>query len=382
MSLIYLDYAATTPVDSRVIKAMEGCLGVDGFFGNAASSHHRQGWEAARCVEQARRQVARLIGAHASEITWTSGATESDNIALQGVMRLACQQGRSHLVTSLAEHKAVLDTASHLEKQGVDVTWLRPDASGRISLTAIESAVRPETALVSLMHVNNETGAVLDIGAVGQMLRGKGVLFHVDAAQSAGKLPLDLSSMPVDLMSLSAHKFYGPKGVGCLYVRKTARPALLPLMFGGGHERGLRPGTIPTHQVVGMGEAAALAMSSLDQESNRIRALRDVLSEALLAIPGVRINGCLENTVPGILNVRFSGMTGEALMMALPDLALSSGSACNSERELPSHVLLAMGLTPAEADASLRFSLGRFTTRADIDRAADMLTRLLGAAAL
>jgi cysteine desulfurase len=214
------------------------------------------------------------------------------------------------------------------------------------------------------------------------MLKSKGVLFHVDAAQSVGKLPLDLSSMPVDLMSVSAHKFHGPKGVGCLYVRKTARTALLPLMFGGGQERGLRPGTIPTHQVVGMGEAAALAMSSLDQESKRIRELRDVLSEALLAIPGVCINGCLENTVPSILNVRFSGMTGEALMMALPDLALSSGSACNSERELPSHVLLAMGLTPAEADASLRFSLGRFTTRADIDRAAGMLTRLLGPAVL
>ncbi len=361
---IYLDYAATTPVDPRVAERMARCLTSDGTFGNPASRSHAIGWEAERAVEQARGQVAERVGATPREIVFTSGATESDNLALLGAARAA--RGH-HLVTVSTEHKAVLDSCRQLEREGWEVCYLEPDRNGLVDPQRLAAALRDDTALVSVMQVNNETGVIQDVAALGRLVRGYGALFHVDAAQAVGRLAIDLRHLPVDLMSFSAHKVYGPKGVGALYVRDHPDVRVAPLLHGGGQERGLRPGTLATHQVVGMGEAFRLAGEGLDAEVARQRTLRDRLWDGLRDLGGVRLNGDPLRRVPGILSVCIDGVQGEALIMALREVALSSGSACASASREPSHVLRALGLSEAEVDSSLRFSLGRFTTEAEID---------------
>jgi len=362
---VYLDYAATTPVDPRVAERMAACLTAEGTFGNPASRSHSLGWEAERAVEKARALVADLVGASPREIVFTSGATESDNLALLGAARAVRGRGH-HVVTVTTEHKAVLDSCRELEREGWEVTYLDPERNGIVDPGRLVEALRDETALVSIMHVNNETGVVQDIAALGALVRARGALFHVDAAQSVGRLAIDLRQLPVDLMSFSAHKVYGPKGVGALYVRDHPDVRIAPLLHGGGQERGLRPGTLATHQVVGMGEAFRLAGKNLEAEAMRQRALRDRLWDGLLGLGGVRLNGDPLRRVPGILSVCIDGVQGEALIMALREVALSSGSACASASREPSHVLRALGLSEAEVDSSLRFSLGRFTTDDEI----------------
>lgn len=362
---IYLDYAATTPVDPRVIARMTACLGPDGNFGNPASRSHGYGWQAEEAVETARLQVAELVNCDPREIVWTSGATESDNLAIKGAANFYRNEGR-HVVTSLIEHKAVLDSCHWLERQGFEVTWLRPGPDGTVTPAQLAAALREDTVLVSLMHVNNEIGTINDIAALGALCRERDVVFHVDAAQSTGKLPIDLDTLPVDLMSFSAHKTYGPKGVGALYVRRNPRVHVEAQMHGGGHERGLRSGTLPTHQLVGMGEAFALAGEAMEAESAHIVALRATLWQGLSQLPGVHLNGSATQRIPHNLNVAFEGVSGEALVNALKDIAVSTGSACNSATVEPSYVLTAIGVRRDLADASLRFSLGRFTTAQDI----------------
>ena len=364
--VIYLDYAATTPVDPRVAQKMSGCLLVAGNFGNPASRSHVFGWRAEEAVEEARTQVAALINADPREIVWTSGATESDNLAIKG---LAEGASRRHIVTSSIEHKAVLDTCRYLEGKGFAVTYLDPDAGGVIEAAQVRAALRPDTLLASIMHVNNETGVVNDIAAIGAVCREAGVLMHTDAAQSAGKVPIDVGTMPVDLISMSAHKMYGPKGMGALYVRREPPVRLTQQMHGGGHERGMRSGTLATHQIVGMGEASAILQREMVAENARISRLRDRLLGYLLQIPGARLNGDAQARSPGIINVGFAGLDGETLLLALDDLAVSTGSACSSESIEPSHVLRAMGLPRDLAHASIRFSIGRYTTDADVDHA-------------
>ncbi len=371
---IYLDYAATTPVDPRVAEAMAGCLTADGIFGNPASRSHALGWEAERRVEWARAKVAALVGATPREIVFTSGATESDNLALLGAARAARGRGH-HVVTARTEHKAVLDVCRQLEREGWEVTYLDPDRGGLLDPDVVAAALRDTTALVSLMHVNNETGVIQDIAAIGARVRAHGALFHVDAAQSAGRLPIDLRRLPVDLMSFSAHKLYGPKGVGALYVRDHPEVLLAPLLHGGGQERGLRPGTLATHQVVGMGEAFRLAARRIDADAEHLRPLRDRLWAGLRELGGVRLNGDPLRRVPGILSVSIDGVQGEALIMALREVALSSGSACASASREPSHVLRALGLSEAEIDGSLRFSLGRPTTPEEIETVLGLVAR-------
>ncbi|MBK6286777.1 MAG: IscS subfamily cysteine desulfurase [Gammaproteobacteria bacterium] len=366
---VYLDYFATTPVDPRVAARMTECLTLEGNFGNPASRSHVYGWRAEEAVEHARREVADLLHADPREIVWTSGATESDNLAIKGVAHFHRRKGR-HLVTSLIEHKAVLDSCRQLETEGFELSYLRPDADGLVSPDALRSALREDTVLVSIMHVNNELGTINDIAALGAVCRERGVLFHVDAAQSAGKMALDLQLLPVDLMSLSAHKMYGPKGAGALYVRRLPRVGLEAQMHGGGHERGMRSGTLATHQVVGMGEAARIAVAEMDQDAARIGALRERLWQKLRTIDGVALNGHPEARLAGALNLRFAGVEGETLIMAMKDLAVSSGSACSSASLEPSHVLRAIGLSDEQAHASIRFSLGRYTSEAEIDIAA------------
>lgn len=370
MRPVYLDYAATTPVDPRVAERMAGCLTLDGLFANPASRSHIYGWQAEDAVETARRQVAELIGADAREIVWTSGATEADNLAIKGVMALHAERGR-HIVTSAIEHKAVLDTCHYLEEKGCRVTYLKPGPDGLITPQQVEAALEPDTVLVSLMHVNNEIGTVNDLAAIGAITRARGILFHVDAAQSAGKLPINLVELPVDLMSLSAHKVYGPKGIGALYVRRQPQVRIAAQIHGGGHERGMRSGTLPTHQCVGMGEAFAIARIEMSVEAERLAALRQQLWQRLQQLDGVRLNGHPEQRAPGILNVSFAGVDGETLLMALRDVAVSSGSACNSATVAPSYVIKALGVPDALALASIRFSLGRFTTADEIAYAAE-----------
>ncbi len=376
---IYLDYAATTPVDPRVAARMAGFLTADGVFGNPASRSHSYGWQAEAAVEEARAQVAELVGADPREIVWTSGATEADNLALKGCAQAHRDEGR-HLVTSRIEHKAVLDTCQHLETEGFDVTYLDPDAQGLIQPGAVAAALRDDTILVSVMHVNNEIGTVNDIAAIGEVCRAHGVLYHVDAAQSAGKIPIDLSRLAVDLMSFSAHKIYGPKGVGALYIRRKPRVRLRAQMHGGGHERGMRSGTLATHQVAGMGEAFRIAGAEMAADGARIGALRERFWNAVRDLGEVYLNGCPTQCVPGILNLSFGAVDGEALLLALKDLAVSTGSACTSASLEPSHVLRALGLADVLAFSALRFSFGRFTTGEDIDYAAatlgDVLRRL------
>ena len=371
---IYLDYAATTPVDPQVAERMAQCLTLDGNFGNPASRSHLIGWKAEEVVEEARRQVADLVSCDPREIVWTSGATESDNLAIKGAAHFHRDRGR-HLVTSLIEHKAVLDTFRQLEREGFEVTYLRPDTTGIVSPEALESALRPDTTLVSLMHVNNELGSVNDIAVLGGLARARGVLFHVDAAQSAGKLPIDLSALPVDLMSFSAHKVYGPKGMGALYVSRKPRVDIEAQIHGGGHERGMRSGTLATHQIVGMGTAFALAQVHLQEETTRLWQLRTRLLEGVLALDGVTLNGPARQTVPGIVNLSFAGVDGESLLLSLREIAVSSGSACTSATMEPSYVLRGIGLPDALAQSALRLSMGRFTTEQDVDAAIGSLRR-------
>ncbi len=371
---IYLDYSSTNPVDPRVAAKMMECLTLDGNFGNPASRSHMSGWKAEEAVETARRQVADLIHCDPREIVWTSGATESDNLAIKGAAKFYREKGR-HLVTSVIEHKAVLDSCKQLEQEGFSVTYLTPDSQGMISPAQVAAAIRPDTTLVSLMHVNNEIGVVNDIRAIGEVTRQHGVLLHVDAAQSAGKIAIDLSQMQVDLMSLTAHKIYGPKGIGALYVRRQPKVRIEPQVHGGGHEQGMRSGTLPTHQIVGMGEAFALAMNEMAAENARILALRNRLLNGLKAIPAISVNGDLEQRVPGNLNVSFGYVEGESLMLALRDLEISSGSACTSASLEPSYVLRALGLSDELAHSSVRITVGRFSTEEEIDYAVAVIEK-------
>jgi cysteine desulfurase len=365
--VVYLDYAATTPVDPAVAQAMVACLGVEGDFGNPASATHSYGTRAATRVERARAQVGALIGAAAQEIVFTSGATESANLAILGAAYANADRGR-HIVTSRTEHKAVLDACRQLEKQGFSVTWLTPDRTGAVSVESLQHAFRPDTVLVTLMQANNETGVIQDLAGIGAVCRERGVLFHSDAAQSVGKIPVDVGA--VDFLTFTAHKIYGPKGIGALYVRRSRRGFLQPLNFGGGQERGLRPGTLPTHQIVGFGEACELAGQRLVSESARLVRLRDRLWGRLSALGGVHLNGAGAPRLPGILNVSFEGVEGESLVTGLPQLAVSTGSACNSFSGDPSYVLRALGRDSQLAQSSLRLSFGCHTTEADIDLAA------------
>ncbi|OUS07934.1 IscS subfamily cysteine desulfurase [Gammaproteobacteria bacterium 42_54_T18] len=364
---IYLDYAATTPVDPRVIEKMTECLSMDGNFGNPASRSHSYGWHAEQAVETARKQVADLINADPREIVWTSGATESDNLAIKGAAHFYGKKGK-HIITSKIEHKAVLDTCRQLEREGYEVTYLDPQTNGIVTADQVKSAIREDTIVVSIMHVNNEIGTINDIAAIGELTREKKIIFHVDAAQSAGKIEIDMQAMKVDLLSLSAHKVYGPKGMGALYVRRKPRIRLEAQMHGGGHERGMRSGTLPTHQIVGMGEAFRIAKEEMVEENQRLLTLRQRLWDGLVSLEEVHINGDPELRVSGNLNVSLAFVEGESLLMALKDVAVSSGSACTSASLEPSYVLRALGLADELAHSSIRFAIGRFTTEEDVDR--------------
>ena len=369
---IYFDYLATTPVDPRVVEKMVHCLSIEGNFGNPASRSHLYGWKAEEAVENGRRQVADLIKADPREIVWTSGATESDNLAIKGAAHFYVKRGK-HIVTSKIEHKAVLDTCRQLEREGFEVTYLDPGSNGLITPEAVGAALREDTVLVTIMHANNEIGTVNDIAGIGEVTRAAGVLFHVDAAQSAGKVVIDMENMKVDLLSMSAHKMYGPKGIGVLYVRRKPRVRLEAQMHGGGHERGMRSGTLPTHQIVGMGEAAHVAQEGMELEAVRLKALRRRFWDGIKDIEEVHINGDGVHRLPGALNVSIAFVEGESLIMSLKDLAVSSGSACTSASLEPSYVLRALGLSDELAHSSLRFSFGRFTTDDDVDAAVAQL---------
>lgn len=369
---IYLDYFSTTPVDPRVVEKMTACLSMEGNFGNPASRSHQYGWKAEEVVENARRQVAELINADPREIVWTSGATESDNLAIKGVALFNQRKGK-HIVTSKIEHKAVLDTCRQLERQGFEVTYLDPAPNGLISPDAVQAALRPDTVLVSIMHANNEIGVVNDVAAIGAIAKAGGVFFHVDGAQAAGKIAVDVEAMQIDLYSLSSHKMYGPKGMGALYVRRKPRVRLEAQIHGGGHERGMRSGTLPTHQIVGMGEAAAIAHREMAEESQRLLRLRQRFWKAISDIEEVHLNGDERQRLPGALNISINYVEGESLIMSLKDLAVSSGSACTSASLEPSYVLRALGLSDELAHSSLRFCFGRYTSEQEVDYAAGQL---------
>ena len=374
---IYLDYAATTPVDPLVADAMAKCLTLDGNFGNPASRSYRFGWMAEEAVDVARNQISDALNCDPREIVFTSGATESNNLAIKGVAQ-GYGQGKEnkgkHIITVNTGHKAVLDTCEFLEGQGFEVTYLNVQKDGLISVAELESALRDDTILVSVMHVNNELGVIQDIQAIGALCREKGILFHVDGAQSVGKIAIDLSALPIDLLSISAHKIYGPKGMGALYVRRRPKINLVAQIHGGGHERGMRSGTLATHQIVGMGEAIALANQNMAAEGERIKVLRESLWNGLKQLDDVFLNGHETQRVPGILNVSFAGVDGESLMMGLNDIAVSSGSACTSASLEPSYVLKAIGRSNELAHAGIRFSVGRFTTQQDIDYVVQKVT--------
>ncbi len=369
---IYMDYSATAPVDPRVAEKMCSYLTPDGIFGNPSSRSHQFGWAADEAVEQARHDVAALINADPKEIVWTSGATESDNLAIKGVAHFYQKKGK-HIVTCKTEHKAVLDTCRQLEREGFEVTYLDPEPDGMIDLKKLEAALRDDTLLVSIMHVNNEIGVIQDIAAIGELTRERKILFHVDAAQSAGKVPLDMEAMKVDLLSMSAHKIYGPKGMGALYVQRKPRVRLEAQMHGGGHERGMRSGTLATHQIVGMGEAFRIAKEEMQQENDRILSLRNRLWGGLKSMEEVYLNGDVERRVAGNLNVSFAYVEGESLIMALKDIAVSSGSACTSASLEPSYVLRALGREDELAHSSIRFTIGRFTTEEEVDYVIDLV---------
>lgn len=373
---VYLDYAATTPVDPRVAEVMSRHLTLEGVFANPASRSHMPGWQAEQAVEGARRQVADLIGADPREIVWTSGATEADNLALTGFMRANRARGR-HLVTSIVEHKAVVDTASALEVEGFEVTWLTPGSDGRVSPTQLAEALRDDTVLVSLMAVNNELGAINDLAALAEVAHARGAALHVDAAQATGRIPLDVVQQGIDLMSLSGHKAYGPKGIGALYVRRSPDIRVEALIHGGGHERGMRSGTLATHQIAGMGEAFALAEADGEADQARIATLARRFLDGLTDIHGIHRNTDVSVSVPNIVNLAFDGVDGESLLMALRGIAVSTGSACNSASVEPSYVLKGIGVPRSRALTSLRFSFGRFTSEADIDTAVAELRHAL-----
>ncbi|MBU2705563.1 IscS subfamily cysteine desulfurase [Zooshikella marina] len=366
---IYFDYAATTPADPRVAQKMVDYLTVDGVFGNPASRSHAFGWKAEEAVELARKQVAELVNCDPREIVWTSGATEADNLAIKGAAHFYSKKGK-HIITSRIEHKAVLDPCRQLEREGFEVTYLDPDKDGIIHPEAVAEAIREDTILVSVMHVNNEIGVINDIAAIGEITRSKNILFHVDAAQSTGKVAIDLEAMKVDLMSFSGHKSYGPKGIGALYVRRKPRVRLEALIHGGGHERGMRSGTLPTHQIVGMGEAFRIAKEEMVAEQAKLLKLRNRFWDQIKDMEEIYVNGSFEQRVASNLNVSFNFVEGESLIMALKDLAVSSGSACTSASLEPSYVLRALGLSDELAHSSIRFSFGRFTTEEEIDYAA------------
>ncbi len=365
---IYMDYSSTTPVDPRVAKKMVECLTMEGNFGNPASRSHTYGWQAEAAVDKARQQVADLVGADTREIVWTSGATESNNLALKGIAHFYEKRGK-HIITLRTEHKAILDTCRQLEREGFDVTYLDPMPNGLLDIEVFKNTIREDTILASFMHVNNEIGVIQDLHAIGNICREHKVFFHVDAAQSVGKIPIDLSTLPVDLMSFSAHKIYGPKGMGALYVSRKPRVRLEAQMHGGGHERGMRSGTLATHQIVGMGEAFAIAQENMVDEEIRTRALRDRLYAGFSDMEEVVVNGDFEQRIGSNLNISFNYVEGESLLMAISNIAVSSGSACTSASLEPSYVLRALGLSDELAHSSIRFSLGRYTTEQDVDDA-------------
>ena len=369
---IYLDYSATTPVDPRVAEKMSTCLTLEANFGNPASRSHMFGWKAEEAVETARRHIADLLNCDPREIVWTSGATEADNLAIKGAAHFYSKKGK-HIITSKIEHKAVLDSCRQLEREGFEITYLDPTVAGIITPESVADAIRPDTILVSIMHVHNEIGVINDIAAIGKITREHKIIFHVDAAQSAGKIDIDLSVLPVDLMSVTAHKIYGPKGIGVLYVRRKPRVRIEPQIHGGGHERGMRSGTLATHQIVGMGEAYRIAKEEMHEENVRVLALRTKMLEGLQDIEEVYVNGDIDQRVAGNLNISFNYVEGESLMMALRDLALSSGSACTSASLEPSYVLRALGLNDELAHSSLRITIGRFTTEEELDYAVDKI---------
>ena len=374
---IYMDYSATTPVDERVAEKMCNCLTRQGLFGNPASRSHEFGWKAEAAVEQARVDVAALMNANPKEIIWTSGATESNNLAIKGAAHFYHKNGK-HIITLKTEHKAVLDTCRQLEREGYEVTYLDPEPNGLLDLKKFEAAIRDDTTVVSIMQVNNEIGVIQDIAAIGEICRDRKIVFHVDAAQSAGKIEIDTEKLKVDLMSFSAHKAYGPKGIGALYVRRKPRVRLEAQMHGGGHERGLRSGTLPTHQIVGMGEAFRIAREEMAQDDVRIRQLRDRLWNSLNDMEEVYLNGDMDQRISGNLNVSFNYVEGESLIMALKDMAVSSGSACTSSSLEPSYVLRALGRNDELAHSSIRFTIGRFTTVEEIDYVAALLREKVG----
>lgn len=372
MNPIYLDYAATTPVDPQVANVMSQCLTMDGYFGNPASHTHFYGWQAYELVEKARENVATLINADTREIVFTSGATEANNLAIKGVAEGYKHKGK-HIVTSAIEHQAVLDPCQYLEKSGFEVTYVTPDANGIVSLDRVASAIREDTILVSIMYVNNELGTIQPIADIGDLCRSRKILLHVDAAQAVGKIAVDVRYDKIDLLSISAHKLYGPKGSGALYVRRRPKVKLIPQIHGGGHEGNRRSGTLATHQIAGLGEACKIALTKMGDDRNHIESLRTRLVETLQNMVNIRINTCLEQSFPGIINITVEGVDGEALMMALNDLAISAGSACNSATIEASHVLSAIGLSNEQANGALRISLGRFTSFKEIESACQSL---------
>ena len=372
MEPIYLDYASTTPVDSRVVDKMKDCLSFDGNFGNAGSRSHSFGWKAEELIEESRLNVSNLVNCDPREIIFTSGATESDNLAIKGAAYFYQNKGK-HIVTSKIEHKAVLDTCRQLEKEGFEVTYLETDEFGAVTPKQVKEAIREDTSIVSLMHINNEIGVVTDIKEIGEITRDRGVLFHVDAAQSAGKIPIDLTNLKVDLMSFSAHKIYGPKGIGALYIQRKPRVRLQALFHGGGQERGIRAGTLPIHQIVGMGESFKVAKEEIDKDFQKILSLKNRLYDGLKDMEEIYVNGDLENGYPGIFNLSFNYVEGESLIMALKNIAVSSGSACTSASLEPSYVLRALGRPDELAHSSIRFSFGRFTEEKDVDFTIDLV---------
>ncbi|MEL0102859.1 MAG: IscS subfamily cysteine desulfurase [Gammaproteobacteria bacterium] len=371
---IYLDYASTTPIDKRVADKMFEYMTMDGMYGNPASRSHSFGWDADAAVSESRKHIADLINADPREIVWTSGATESDNLAIKGAAHFYKKKGK-HIITVKTEHKAVLDACRQLEREGFEVTYMEPESDGLLDLDKLQSEIRDDTVLISVMHVNNEIGVIQDIEKIGEIARSKNIIFHVDAAQSAGKIKIDLEKMKVDLMSFSAHKIYGPKGIGALYVRRKPRVRLEAQIHGGGHERGLRSGTLPTHQIVGMGEAFRLAKEEMDKDYEKISLLRNRLWNGVKDMEEVYLNGDFENRYPGIMNISFNYVEGESLIMATKDIAVSSGSACTSASLEPSFVLRAIGRSDELAHSSLRMSIGRFTTEEDIDATIKTVTK-------
>ena len=374
---IYFDYASTTPADPRVVKKMQECLSLDGNFGNPASRSHSFGWKAEEATEQARSDVASLVNCDPREIVWTSGATESDNLAIKGSARFNKATG-NHIITSKVEHKAVLDSCRQLEREGFEISYLDPNSNGIITPEMVINSITDQTILVSLMHINNEIGVINDIESIGKITRERGVIFHVDAAQSTGKLPIDLSKLEVDLMSFSAHKTYGPKGIGAMYARRKPRVRLEAQIHGGGHERGMRSGTLATHQIVGIGEAFRIAKEDMVQDNIRIKSLRDKFWDGLKDMEEVYLNGDPEHRAAGFLNVSFNYVEGESLIMALKDIAVSSGSACTSASLEPSYVLRAIGLKDELAHSSIRFAIGRFTTDEEIEYTIGLVRNAVG----